>query len=72
MNLKTPKPLSTPFVFLKRRDIPPVTRKRKIVFCIDYALKEKSYCVNFLITRILKVTLGNASLAHSNLINLRV
>ena len=72
MNSLTPKPLSPPFVFLKRRDIPPVTRKRKNVFCIDYALKEKSYCVNFLITRMLKVTLGNASLAHSNLINLRV
>ena len=72
MNSLTPKPLSPPFVFLKRRDIPPVTRKRKNVFCIDYALKEKSYCVNFLITRILKVTLGNASLAHSNLINLRL
>ena len=72
MNSLTPKPLSPPFVFLKRRDIPPVTRKRKNVFCIDYALKEKSYCVNFLITRILKVTLSNASLAHSNLINLRV
>ena len=72
MSSLTPKPLSPPFVFLKRRDIPPVTRKRKNVFCIDYALKEKSYCVNFLTTRILKVTLGNASLAHSNLINLRV
>ena len=72
MNSLTPKPLSPPFVFLKRRDIPPVTRKRKNVFCIDYALKEKSYCVNFLITRILKVTLGTASLAHSNLINLRL
>ena len=61
MNLQTPKPLSPPFVFLKRRDIPPVTR-------IDYALKGKLCCVNFPITRILRVTLGNASLGHSKLI----
>ena len=68
MNLRTPKLLSPPFVFLKRRDIPQVKRNRKNVFCSDYALKGKLCCVNFLITRILRVTLGNASLGHSNLI----
>ena len=68
MNLQTPKPLSPPFVFLKRRNIPPVKRNRKNVFCSDYALKEKSCCVNFLITRILRVAIGNASLGHSKLI----
>ena len=54
MNLQTPKHLSPPFVFLKRGDIPPVKRKRKNVFCSDYALNGKSCCVDFLITRILK------------------
>ena len=67
MNLQTPKLLSPPFVFLKSRDIPQVKRKRKNVFCSDYALKGKLYCVNFLITRILRVTLGNVSLGHSTL-----
>ena len=68
MNFQTPKPLSPPSVFLKRRDIPPVTRKRKNIFCINYALNGELCCVNFVITRILRVTLGNASLGHSKLI----
>ena len=68
MNLQTPKALSPPFVFLKRRNIPPVKRNRKNVFRSDYALKEKSCCVNFLITRILRVPIGNVSLGHSKLI----
>ena len=54
MNLQTPKHLSPPFVFLKKRHIPLVKQKRKIVFCSDYALNGKSCCVKFLITRILK------------------
>ena len=54
MNLQTPKHLSLPFVFLKKRQIPPVKQKRKNVFRSDYALNGKSCCVNFLITRILK------------------
>ena len=68
MNLQTPKHLSPPFVFLKKRHITPVKQKRKNVFCSDYALNGKSCCVNFLITRILKFALGNASLGHSKLI----
>ena len=68
MNFQTPKPLSPPSAFLKRRDILPVTRKRKNTFCIDYTLNGKLRCVNFVITRILRVTLGNASLGHSKLI----
>ena len=68
MNLQTPKPLSPTFVFLKRRNILPVKRNLKNVFRSDYALKEKSCCVNFLITRILRVPIGNVSLGHSKLI----
>ena len=68
MNLQTPKPLSPPFVFLKRGNILPVKRNLKNVFRNDYALKEKSCCVNFLITRILRVPIGNVSLGHSKLI----
>ena len=68
MNLQTPKPLSPPFVFLKRRTILPVQRNLKNLFRSDYALKEKSCCVNFLITRILRVPIGNVSLGHSKLI----
>ena len=68
MNLQTPKPLSPPFVFLKRRNILPVQRNLKNLFRSDYALKEKSCCVNFLITRILRVAIGNVSLGHSKLI----
>ena len=68
MNSQTPKPLSLPSVFLKRRDIPPVTRKRKNIFCIDCALKGKLCCLSFLITIILRVILGNANLGHSKLI----
>ena len=68
MNLQTPKPLSPPFVFLKRRNILPVKRNLKNVFRSDYALKEKSCCVNFVITRILRVAIGNVSLGHSKLI----
>ena len=69
MNLQTPKPLSPTFVFLKRRNILPVKRNLKNVFRSDYALKEKSCCVNFLITRILRVPIGNVSLGHSKLIH---
>ena len=68
MNLQTPKTLSSPFVFLKRRNITPVKRNRKNVFRSDNALKEKSGCMNFLIKRILVVVIGNASLGHSKLI----
>ena len=68
MNLQTPKPLSPPFVFLKRRNILPVKRNLKNVFRSDYPLKEKSCCVNFVITRILRVPIGNVSLGHSKLI----
>ena len=68
MNLQTPKPLSPPFVFLKRGNIPPVKRNHKNVFRSDYALKEKSCCVDFLVTRILRVAIGNASLGHLKLI----
>ena len=68
MNLQTPKLLSPPFVFLKRRNILPVKRNLKNVFRSDYALKEKSCCVNFVITRILRVPIGNVSLGHSKLI----
>ena len=68
MNLQTPKPLSPPFVFLKRGNIPPVKRNRKNVFRSDYALKEKPCCVNFLITRILRAAIANVSLGHSKII----
>ena len=68
MNLQFPKPLSPPFAFLKRRNILPVKRNHKNIFRSDYALKEKSYCVNFLTIRILRVEIGNASLGHSKLI----
>ena len=67
MNFQTLKPLSSPFVFLKRRNILPVKRNLKNVFRSDYSLKEKSCCVNFLITRILRVPIGNVSLGHSKL-----